>query len=154
MKFKEFLIIEAKLETRPVEELWSENEMDAKAYTSKAIYLVKTVKKHGRTMYDVFQEVGDSREHFGTLDHASLNDSFQPLRPDQTEDAEGFTKYVETGDIEAIRYTGSKVKVDLGGTTEKLSKGDYLIRADGDDDELTYHVEKARYFEDQYTEKK
>jgi hypothetical protein len=153
MKLHEFLS-EDKLETRTAEDLWLENEADAKAYVSKTIYLVKAIKKHGKTQYDVYQEVGDDREHFGTMDHAALNDSFQPLRPDQTEDAEGFTKYIEVGDVEAIRYTGPKIKVDLGGPTEKLSKGDYLIRTEDIDDEITYHVEKARYFEDEYTEKK
>jgi hypothetical protein len=143
------LLVEQTIETREAEELWSENETEAKTYASKALYLVKKSKTRGKATYDVFIEEGGKRTQFATLSHSELNDQFEPLRPDQTEDAEGFTKYREIGSVEAIKYPGPKVKINLSGAIEKLGKGDYLIRTDNDD-EFIYSVEKARYFNKDY----
>jgi hypothetical protein len=146
-------IMEEKIPVRLPGELWQENEEDVKMYTPTTIYLVKKEEGKDADEYHVFTEEGDTRKEFAVMSRAELDDSFIPVRSNQTEDAEGFTRYREIDDVEAIKYTGDTVKVDLESGKEKLGTGDYLIRKD-EGDEFVYYVEKARYFDQDYAEKK
>lgn len=145
---------EEKIPVRPAEELWTENEELVKTYTPTTIYLVKDVEVDGDTQHQVFTEKGDRKVEYGTLSTADLEAGFTPLRSGDRADAEGYVKYRESGDVEAVKYAGETVKVELDASSkEKLEKGDYLIRS-SDDEDFTYHVEKAKDFDQEYVEKK
>ena len=144
---------EEAIETQLASDIWKENKDSAKTYVPNAVYMVKKVKDSDPTEYEVYTDTGGKRKLLATMDSEELEDNYVPVRPDQKEDAEGFTVYRDSDEVEAFKYEGDTTKVDLEGSTKTLKKGDYLIRQT-EEDEFTYEVQSAKYFEADYSEKK
>ncbi len=144
---------EEAIETQLASDIWKENKDSAKTYVPTAVYMVKKVKDSDPTEYEVYTDKGGKRKLVATMDTEELEDNYVPVRPDQNEDAEGFTVYRDSDEVEAFKYDGDTTKVDFEGSTKTLKKGDYLIRQT-EEDEFTYEVQSAKYFEADYSEKK
>lgn len=144
---------EEAIETQLASDIWKENKDNTKTYVPNAVYMVKKVKDSDPTEYEVYTDKGGKRKLVATMDTEELEDNYVPVRPDQKEDAEGFTVYRDSDEVEAFKYDGDTTKVDLEGSTKTLKKGDYLIRQT-EEDEFTYEVQSAKYFEADYSEKK
>jgi len=158
---------EEAIETTTAADLWKENKDSAKTYIPTAVYMVKKVKDSDPTEYEVYSDTNGKRKQVATMDPEELEDAYVPVRPNQKEDAEGFTVYRDAQEVEAFKHTGDTTKVDLEGEagalegeeaeptgeTKTLKKGDYLIRQT-EEDEFTYDVQSAKDFEDAYSEKK
>jgi hypothetical protein len=128
------------------EDVWAQNKDDAKTYISNTVYGVK--KLEGGLKFEVTVTDGNERKPFANLTKQALDQSFTPVRPNQTPDAEGYTQYRKSDEVEAFQYTGDTEK--LNGVL--ISKGDYLIKTPKGD-QFVYEVKKAKDFEAQYTEK-
>jgi len=146
-------ISEEALETIKAADIWKENKDSALNYVPNAVYMVKKVPDSVPTEYEVFSDTSGKRKLVSTMDSEELEDNYVPVRANQKEDAEGFIVYRDAEEVEAFKYEGDTSKIDLEGNTETIKKGDYLIRQT-DEDEFTYTVQKAKYFEDNFTEKK
>jgi hypothetical protein len=144
---------EEAIEVKPADEVWTENKDEANTYVPTATYVVRKIKSSDPTRYEVFVDKDSKRTLVGKMDGAKLEAGYAPVRPNQTPDAEGFTTYRENLDLEAFKYTGDTIKVDLDGEKKTLAKGDYLLRHT-EDDEFTYSVEAAEDFESDYAEQK
>lgn len=146
-------INEEAIETIKAADIWKENKDSAVTYVPNAVYMVRVVPDTEPTEYEVFSDVSGKRKLVAKMDPEELEDNYVPVRANQKEDAEGFTLYRDAEEVEAFKFEGDTSKIDLEGSTETIKKGDYLIRQT-DEDEFTYSVQKAKYFEDNYTEKK
>lgn len=136
---------EQKLETKTAEELWTANTDAVGQYTAAMMYLVKPSDTTPVT-YQVFSVVGDQRKQFGTFSAVELSKTLAPIRPNQTPDAEGFTTYIDPTQIEAFKYSGEPLMVELDGkTTVQLNDGDYLTRS-VDGSSFKYDAEEAATF--------
>lgn len=144
---------EEAIETLFASDIWKENKDNTKTYVPTAVYMVKKVKDSDPTEYEVYNDKDGKRKLVATMDSEELEDNYVPVRSNQKEDAEGFTIYRDAEEVEAFKYDGDTTKVDLEGSTKTLNKGDYLIRHT-EEDEFTYEVQSAKYFEADYTEKK
>ena len=144
---------EEAMETKLASDLWKESKDSAKTYVQQAVYMVKKVKDSDPTEYEVYSDATGKRKLVATMDSEELEAAYVPVRSNQKEDAEGFTIYRDADEVEAFKYEGDTVKVDLEGSTRTLKKGDYLIRQT-EDDEFTYDVQAAKDFEDAFSEKK
>lgn len=146
-------ISEEAIETVLASDLWKENKDSAKTYIPQGTFMVKKVKDSDPTEYEVYTDASGKRKLVAKMDAEELEGAYVPVRSNQKEDAEGFTIYRAAEDVEAFKYEGDTVKVDLEGSTKTLKKGDYLIRQT-EDDEFTYDVQDADDFEDAFAEKK
>lgn len=144
---------EETIETKLASDIWKEAKDAAKTYVPNAVYMVKKVKDSDPIKYEVYNDSGSKRKLVATMDTEELEDNYTPVRANQKEDAEGFTIYRDNTEVEAFKYDGDTVKVDLEGSTDTLKTGDYLLRQ-LEDDEFTYSVQSAKTFETDYSEKK
>lgn len=151
---KELLTLkEEAIEVKPASDVWDEAKDSVKTYIAKKTYTAKEVDGEDGTEYEVYTEKNGKRKLVTTLSSADFKSAYVQVRADQSADAEGYKTYREDTEIEAFKYDGNTIKVDLGDSKETLKKGDYLIRkVDGDN--FTYLVEEARFFEEDYSEKK
>jgi hypothetical protein len=151
---KELLTLkEEAIQVRDASEVWEEGKDSVKTYIAKKTYVAREVEGEDGTEYEVYTEKNGKRKLVITLSSTDFKSAYVPVRADQSEDAEGYKTYREDIEVEAFRYEGDTIKVDLGGDKETLKKGDYLIRKiDGDN--FIYLVEEARFFDEDYTEKK
>jgi hypothetical protein len=141
---------EEEVTVKAAEDLWAENAEAEGTYISNAVYYAKKID--GGQKFEVTVEDGTERKPFATLAKLDLDKAFTPIRPNQTPDAEGYTQYRNTDELDAFKYTEDTVKVDIGGEGLMLNRGDYLIRqVDGNN--FKYEVKKAQDFEKQYTKK-
>lgn len=143
-------VTEESLETKSAEDLWAENADGASSYVSTAEYLVRPVKDPGqgaKTMYEVFRVIGTTRKPFGKFTSLDLADTLKPIRPNQTPDAEGFIVYTDPKKVEAFKYSGDPVKVQISDDESiVVNKGDYLTRV-VDGSHFEYSIEEAGDFE-------
>lgn len=144
---------EEAIETAVAADVWQENKDSAQTFIPQSTYMVKKVENTSPAEYEVYSDISGKRELVATMDAEELEDSYVPVRPNQKEDAEGFTIYRDAQEVEAFKYDGDTIKVDLEGSSKTLKKGDYLIRQT-EDDEFTYDVQSAKDFEDAFAEKK
>ena len=144
------VVKEEAVETKPAADVWSENKDSSKTYVSNTVYFVKPVK--GGEKYEVSTEEGTTRKPFATVSKVDLDKSFTQIRPKQTPDAEGYTQYRDSAEVEAFKNDADTVKIDDSGTVLLLSRGDYLVRKT-DGENFTYEVKKAKDFEAHYAEK-
>ncbi len=139
------LVTEESLEQKSAEDLWSENEPSD--YTASTTYLVRPIEKSRPVSYEVFRVIGTSSKPFGTFSATELADTLKPIRPNQTPDAEGFTVYTDPQQVQAFKYGGDPVKVEVAkGKTVVMNKGDYLVRTVSGS-KFDYTVEPASDFE-------
>jgi hypothetical protein len=122
-------IKEQALETKVVEDLWDENSDAISEYVSTTIYQVRPIPDTKPTLYEVFSVLADKSTPFGKFNAAELAKTLKPIRPNQTPDVEGFTTYIDPLAVEAFKYTGEPIKLELDDQTVQLDKGDYVIRA-------------------------
>ncbi len=147
-------IKEEAIEVKPASDVWSDNKDSAKTYVTKTIFQVKeTEDEDGMKQYEIYSDTTGTRKLINTLSSADFKAAYSPVRANQKPDAEGFTMYREDAEVEAFKYEGDTIKVDLDGDKETLRKGMYLIRRE-EDDTFVYSVETAKYFEADYTEQK
>lgn len=144
---------EEAIETKLASDIWKEAGDSAATYVTNAVYMVKKVEDSDPAEYEVYHDTDGKRRLVATMDAEELEDSYTPVRANQKEDAEGFTIYRDTNEVEAFKYDGDTIKVDLEGSKETLKRGDYLLRQ-VDEDEFTYSVQSAKTFEADYSEKK
>lgn len=144
---------EEAIETQLASDVWKENKDSVKTFVPTAVYMVKKVKDSDPTEYEVYTDKGGKRKLVGKMDSEELESNYVPVRSGQKEDVEGFTIYRDADEVEAFKFEGDTIKVDLEGSTKTLKKGDYLIRQT-EEDEFTYDVQSAKYFEADYSEKK
>jgi hypothetical protein len=142
---------EEAIEVKKAGDVWKDAADGSKTFIANTVYDVRKID--GGAKYEVSTEVGTQRKPFTKLDKAGLDAAFTPVHAKQAPDAEGYTQYRKTDELEAIKYDKDTLKVDLGnGTNVLLSKGDYLIRkASGD--VFVYEVKKAKDFEVNYSAK-
>lgn len=144
-------VSEEAIEVKEASDVWAESKDTSKTYISRTVYSVKGIE--GGEKFDVSTEEGSVRKQFATLSRIDLDKSFTPIRPNQSPDAEGYTQYRDVDEVEAFKYEGDTVKVDLGGEEVLLSKGDYLVRkTEGND--FVYEVKTSKIFDSKYTAKK
>lgn len=141
---------EEAIQTQLPEDVWGENKDSVKTYVTTVVYSVKEVEDSSPKKWEVFKDVDGKRKQVGTFDTAELEELYEPVRANQKPDAEGYTLYRDAGEVEAFKYEGDTTKLE---GVKKLHKGDYLIRQEADD-EFTYSVQSAKYFEQDYSEKK
>lgn len=146
-------LFEEAIETQLASDVWKENKDSAKTFVPQSVYMVKKVKGSDPAEHEVYSDVAGVRKLVATMDTEELEASYVPVRSNQKEDAEGFTIYRDADEVEAFKYDGDTIKVDLDGSTKTLKKGDYLLRQT-EDDEFTYDVQSAKDFEDAFSEKK
>lgn len=147
------MLTEEAIEVRPAAEVWKENKDKAKNFITNSVYMVRKMKDSDPVKYEVFLDKDNKRKSMGKVDTEELESLYVPIRAKQTEDAEGFSMYRDIDEVEAFKHDGDTIKVDLeDGQTEKLKKGDYLLRTTTDDS-FVYTVETAKYFDRDYTEK-
>jgi hypothetical protein len=145
---------EEAIEVREASDVWAENKDSAKTYVTKTIFQVKeTEDEDGMKQYEVYSDTTGTRKLINTLSPTDFKAAYSPIRSNQEPDAEGFTLYREDAEVEAFKYEGDTIKVNIDGDKETLRKGMYVIRRE-EDDSFTYSVETAKYFEADYTEKK
>lgn len=144
---------EEAIETKLASDVWKEAKDSTKNYVTNAVYMVKKVKDSDPAKYEVYNDTDSKRKLVATMDAEELEENYAPVRANQKEDAEGFTIYRDNTEVEAFKYDGDTIKVDLEGSTKTLKKGDYLIRQ-VEGDEFTYSVQSAKTFEADYSEKK
>jgi hypothetical protein len=148
---RELLAIrEEAIEVQQAADVWADNKDDAETYVSSTDYSVRKVE--GGAKYEVTIEAGSQRKPFATLSRVELDASFTPIRANQTPDVEGYTSYRSADELDAFKYNGDTVKVDLGTGQVLMNKGDYLIRKTKGND-FTYEVKKAKDFDTVYTTK-
>jgi hypothetical protein len=141
------LLKEEPLEVKAAEDLWSENSDGASEYVSTATYQVRPIKGSKPTMYEVFRVIGTDRKPFGKFTSTDLLDTLKPIRPNQTPDAEGFTVYTDPAEVQAFKYSGDPIKVQLSDEeTEMLKNGDYFVRT-VEGSHFAYSIETAGDFE-------
>lgn len=140
------VVKEEALDTKKAEDVWSENSDSASSYRTSTTYEVRKIKDTDPPKYEVFSVNGTTRKPYGKMDAVQLKSALQPIRPNQTPDAEGFTTYVGNDSTEAFRYDGDPVKVMLGDVGARLNKGDYLVRTN-DGNDFVYSVQTASSFE-------
>lgn len=151
---QELLILrEEAIETKLASDIWKEAKDQVKTYVTNATYLARKAKGSDPAKFEVFQDINDKRKLVGKFEADEFEAAYIPVRANQPEDAEGYKMYRDAEEIEAFKYDGDTVKVDLEGQTGKLKNGDYLIRA-SEGDNFTYSIETAKYFDSDYTEKK
>lgn len=119
---------EQQLETKPAEDLWDENSDAVSEYVSTTLYQVRAIPDTKPTTYEVFSVLADKSKPYGKFNAAELAKTLKPIRPNQTPDVEGFTTYTDPLNVEAFKYTGEPIKLELDDQTIQLDKGDYLIR--------------------------
>ncbi len=144
---------EEAIETQLASDIWKEAKDSVKTFVPNAVYMVKKVKDSDPTKYEIYNDKDSKRKLVATMDAEELEDNYSPVRANQKEDAEGFTIYRDSTEVEAFKYDGDTIKVDLEGSTETLKKGDYLLRQ-VEGDEFTYSTQSAKTFESDYSEKK
>lgn len=144
---------EEAIEVKFASDVWKEAKDEAKTFITTEVFYVKEIEGSDPTKYEVYSDKENKRKLVGKMDKEDLEASYVPVRASQAEDAEGYKMYRSSDEVEAFKYDGDTIKVDLEGQTSKLKKGDYLIRQ-SDEDEFTYTVESAKYFEADYVEKK
>ena len=155
MKLHELYLTEEKMEVKPAEEVWRDGKEEAGTYFPAAIYLVKKVEGTRPVEHEVYSDIDGRRRLVDTLNSEDLEASYTPVRPNQKEDAEGFTIYREAEEVDAFKYKGDTIKVELeeGGKKKTLRKGSYLLRRENEDS-FSYEVQSAGDFEANFTEKK
>ena len=145
---------EEAIEIKMATDVWKDGKDSIKKFIPTAVYQVKEIEDSDPSKYEVYTDKNGKRKLVGKFDSEQLEDLYLPVRANQKEDAEGYTIYRDTVEVEALKYEGDTVKLDLGGDgTEKLTSGDYLLR-ESDDDTFTYSIQDAKYFEVDYSEKK
>jgi hypothetical protein len=151
---QELLILrEEAIEMKLASDLWKESKDAVKTYVTNATYLARKVKDSDPVKYEVFQDINSKRKLIGKFESDEFDAAYVPVRANQPEDAEGYKTYRDSEEIEAFKYEGDTIKVDLEGETGKLKTGDYLIRS-SEGDNFTYSIETSKYFETDYAEKK
>lgn len=145
-------ITEEAIETLLASDVWKEHKDDVKTFVPTATYMVKEIPGNV-TRYEVYSDESGTRKLVGKMDADKLEASYTPVRANQKEDAEGFTVYREALDVEAFKYDGDTVKLDLEGKTKTIHNGDYLVRT-ATDDEFSYDVRSTEEFEESFTEEK
>jgi hypothetical protein len=120
---------EAMLQTVKADDLWDQNADNIAEYRSVTQYQVRPIADSSPTKYEAFSINGSKSTAFGEFNSIELAKVLQPIRPNQTPDAEGFITYVDPMKVEAFQYNGEPCKIELDNTlTVKLSKGDYVER--------------------------
>jgi hypothetical protein len=120
---------EQTLETKSAEDLWDENSDAISEYVSTTIYQVRPIPDTKPTSYEVFSLSADTRVPFGKFNSTELSKTLKPIRPNQTPDVEGFTTYIDPLVVEAFKYIGEPIKLELDSQIVQLDKGNYIIRA-------------------------
>lgn len=137
---------EEALETRKAEDLWSEFKDKADYYVNSTQYAVRLIKDSKPAQYEAFALVNNQRKPFGKFTADKLKATLEPIRANQTPDAEGYTTYIDPEKVEAFKYSGDPIKVMLDDTNgARLSDGDYLVRSN-DGNEFEYSIEKSAEF--------
>lgn len=139
------------IEVKNASEVWAENKEESLIYIPKTIFSVK--KDESNEKYHVSVEVGNSRKPFAVLSKLDLDSSFIPVRPNQIPDAEGYSKYRNTDEIQAIKYTGDTIQIESNDETILLHKGDYLIQRPNSSGKFIYEVKKSSNFEAKFEAK-
>lgn len=136
---------EEAITVKAASDVWKDNSDKTKVYIENTVYDVR--KLEGGAQYEVMSITDGKRKPFTKLSRAELDAAFTPTHPKQAADAEGYSQYRKTDELEAFKYDADTLKVDLGdGTNKLLSKGDYLLRRP-EGDVFKYDVKKAKDFE-------
>lgn len=143
---------EEAIEVLDASDVWKENKDSSLTYITSKTYEVKEVGNTPKK-YEVYFTKDGKRTLVDTFKKEDFSGAYTPVRSDQKADAEGFKIYRDESEVEAFKYEGDTIKVDLDGTKETLKKGDYLIRQT-EGDNFVYSVESAKFFEGDYVEKK
>lgn len=159
MRLSEIKLYEEPIQTRAAEEIWGEGESGAAQYITTTVYYVRPIQGEA-DQFEVLYDDKGKRKTYGKMDQEDLEAAFAPMRANQKPDAEGFTTYRSADVFDAFKYTGEPVKVTLTDATEgtapgqtvKLNSGDWLLRQD-DGNNFIYTVERANYFDNNYTKK-
>lgn len=148
---KQKKVNEEALDSTKAEDLWNDNKDKVSDYRTAFTYLVRPIEGSKPTRYEAFKVVGDKRTPAGKFTAQELSKTLQPIRPNQTPDAEGFTTYVDQDVVQAFQYKGDPIKVMLGDVGQRLNDGDYVIRTN-DGNNFVYSIDKAANFEATLTE--
>lgn len=145
-------LTEQKIETKTAEDLWAEKGGDAIEYHSAAQYMVRRVKGSSPDKFEAYKLVDDKKTKFGEFSAQELKKVLTPIRANQKPDVEGYTTYVEREKVQAVKYAGDTLDIDLDGDGNivRLADGDYLVRTvDGTD--YVFNIEKETDFESAFT---
>lgn len=143
---------EEPIEVVAASDLWHENKSSVKTYVTNVTYLARRIKDSHPRKFEVYRDVDGKRQLVGKFSSGDFNATYVPIRPNQTEDAEGYKLYRDADEVEAYKHTGDLIKVDLEDGVSKLKKGDYLIRTSSGDS-FVYSIERAKFFDTDYVEK-
>lgn len=135
---------EEEITSKTAEEVWSEGKAKSKTYIKVTPYFAR--KLDGGSKYEVVIDDGIERKPFSSLSKQDLDKAFTPLRPNQTPDAEGFIQYQATDEIEAFKYFGDAVNLELNGDSQVIKKGDYLIQKIVGN-KFVYEIKSSKDFE-------
>lgn len=150
MKLFEIKNLQESIEVLPAQQVWDQNSESSTTFISRTVYLGR---QNDSEKFEVYIETGGKRKLYATMSETDFVQAFTKINNSSQPDVEGFEKYRDASDIEAIKYSGETVKLDAGhGKTLKLSKGDYLIKSD-DGDDFVYFVETSTNFEGEYVKK-
>lgn len=140
-------VTEEALETKTAEDLWSENSDSASSYISTTTYLVRPIKETNPSKFEIFSVLGDKKKPYGKFSAEELKKTLKPIRPNQTPDVEGFTTYVDPSEVQAFKYKGEPVKIQIDDKqTTQLNDGDYVVRSVNGNN-FIYNIETDTDFE-------
>ena len=134
------------IETRTVDDVWSEIGSSASSYTPSQVFYVRPSDDKPGEM-DVYIEDQHRRTLHSSVSKQEFNSTFEVIRKSDQPDAEGFSKYRYRESMEAAQYTGDPVNLESDGALVRLKKGDYVVRAAKGND-FTYSVEGEKFFND------
>ena len=141
---------EEEITSKTTEEAWSDGKSNSKTYIKVTPYYAR--KLDGGSKYEVVIDDGVERKPFSTLTRQELAKAFTPLRSNQTPDAEGFLQYQASDEIEAFKYSGDPVSLEINGDVQVIKKGDYLIQKVVGT-RLEYEIKSSKDFEAVYKAK-
>lgn len=159
LTFKQYL--KEKEETQSsTEEIFNSGEVQF--YVRKSLFNIRPankgeeVKVNGKTIKAKAGQYiirnNDNINKLDIIDEEDFYSMFEPVRPNQNPDSEGFITYVNTEEIEAIKYKGEKKTIkNEWGEDMFITNNDYLIRpVDAPD---TYSIMTTGEFNDIYKKK-
>ena len=148
-----FNLKEAAMDIVSTEDYWQQNESSANEYVSSKTYLVREldgVKSISR--FQVFQDISGKREGPDLITKYQLDANFEPVRPNQQPDAEGFILYRSTLEIDAIKHKQDPMKILIGTNEMTLAKNNYITRRMVHN-KFEFSIEKSSVFENNFIKK-
>lgn len=159
LSFKQYL--REKEETpNSTEEIFNSGE--SQSYVRKGLFNIRPavkgeeVKVGGKTLKakdgQYIIRNNDNINKLDIIDEEDFYSMFEPVRPNQQPDSEGFISYVNTEEIEAIHYKGEKKTIKNEWDEDMfITNNDYLCRHSDAPD--SYFVMTSGEFNDTYKKK-